>query len=529
MTEEIIKIRERAKIHEAWCLPPDTLVFTPWGLKEIGDLQYGDLVLADDGSFTKVKAVLQRPYHGRLIELRTGFVRRRILITPDHYVLAIPNLRVMQKDVWRKKLLNGELHLSFKWKKACELDTTDFLVIPCPKNVGNLPEQLDLRKFSKRKLVVIDDTYAFHKYDHFKREFKYKIELNEEFYELLGLYLAEGWIAEHKTSAHVYFALGKHETDLAEHISKLVESIFDEELHWCNHRTCIQLIISNSTIADFFKVFGRRSEDKGIPPPLLPLCDERAMSLVCGYIKGDGCVHSEVPYINMSTSSPMLAGQLYLILISQGILPSIDIIEPSTTFSPSLRRFLVGRHKHYNIVISGEYCDKFPFNIRKRKAHKGMRGIVYNGFALIPIYEITEREYDGIVYNLTTDSNTYTILGGVVHNCQIKHVLCAEEHGIETIQKLAREMNEALDRGDKDIATLKLNQIQELALLTDELRRIRQELVDMIFTFISEEKIRELKGGEVNVHKEKEEIRVKGSGEDCGEEIQLFEEYKAEE
>ena len=113
--------------------------------------------------------------------------------------------------------------------------------------------------------------------------------------------------------------------------------------------------------------------------------------------------------------------------------------------------------------------------------------------------------------------------------CQIKHVLCAEEHGIETIQKLAREMNEALDRGDKDIATLKLNQIQELALLTDELRRIRQELVDMIFTFISEEKIRELKGGEVNVHKEKEEIRVKGSGEDCGEEIQLFEEYKAEE
>lgn len=113
--------------------------------------------------------------------------------------------------------------------------------------------------------------------------------------------------------------------------------------------------------------------------------------------------------------------------------------------------------------------------------------------------------------------------------CCVKHLLNAEEHGVETIQKLAREMSDALDIGNKELASLKLEQIQELALLTDEVRRIRQRIVDLVFTFISEEKIRELKGGEVNVHKEKEEIRVKGSGEDCGEEIQLFEEYKAEE
>jgi len=72
--------------------------------------------------------------------------------------------------------------------------------------------------------------------------------------------------------------------------------------------------------------------------------------------------------------------------------------------------------------------------------------------------------------------------------CQAKHLLCAEEHGIETIQKLAREMNEALESGDKKLASMKLAQIQELALLTDEIRRIRQEIVDMVFTFISEEK-----------------------------------------
>jgi len=109
--------------------------------------------------------------------------------------------------------------------------------------------------------------------------------------------------------------------------------------------------------------------------------------------------------------------------------------------------------------------------------------------------------------------------------CSVKHLLNAEEHGVETIQKLSREMNEALARGDKDLAMVKLRQIQELALLTDEIRRIRQEIVDMVFTFISEEKA--LESGIGNVSEEKAEAGAEGSGEDCG--LQLFEEYTSEE
>jgi len=109
--------------------------------------------------------------------------------------------------------------------------------------------------------------------------------------------------------------------------------------------------------------------------------------------------------------------------------------------------------------------------------------------------------------------------------CIIKHLLNAEEHGTETIQKLSREMSEALESGDKKLASMKLIQIQELALLTDEIRRIRQEIVDMVFTFISEEKA--LESGRGNVSEEKAEAGAEGSGEDCG--LQLFEEYTSEE
>ena len=491
MRGKITAIRERAKIEELWCLPPETLVFTPQGLKKICDVKVGDLVLGKDGTFTRVKAVLQRPHRGELVELRIGFVRNGLLITPDHYVLVAPDLRTPQRDMWREKLLNGEMTLELEWKKASELDVTDFLVMPAPK-AGVPPKQLDLREFSKRKLKIIDDTYAVHKHDHFKREFKYRIDLNNEFYELLGLYLAEGWICEQRRSAGVYFAVGKHETDLAERITKLAGSVFDTEVHWQEHKTCLQLYIGNATIADFFKLFGKRSEEKMVIPELLPFNDPRAVSLVHGFIEGDGHVHEDIPAITLATVSPMLAGQLYLLLLSQGILPSIDIREPRISYSPSFKRFVIGRNKNYFIVISGEYCEKFHFNIRRKSTHKGMRGIVYNGLALIPIYEVSVRDYNGIVYNLTTEDNTYTVLGGVVHNCAIKHMLNAEEHLLETVQKLAREKTECENVGDKEGALEKLGQIAELSEIADTQRWLRQRTVDVIFSFIGESKLREL-------------------------------------
>lgn len=111
--------------------------------------------------------------------------------------------------------------------------------------------------------------------------------------------------------------------------------------------------------------------------------------------------------------------------------------------------------------------------------------------------------------------------------CCVKHLLNAEEHGVETIEKLAREMNEALEHGDKGTASIKLDQIQRLALIVDEIRRLRQETVDLVFTFISEMKAEEIGGKTHAVQKEEEEKELsgeEGSGGDPRKE-DLFKEY----
>jgi len=111
--------------------------------------------------------------------------------------------------------------------------------------------------------------------------------------------------------------------------------------------------------------------------------------------------------------------------------------------------------------------------------------------------------------------------------CFVKHLLNAEEHGVETIVKLAREMREALDAGKNDVAVTKLDQIQRLALLVDGVRRFRQEAVDLVFIFKSEMKLEELEG-EKHAVREKEEKQSSGeevSGEDPRVEEDLFKEY----
>ena len=131
--------------------------------------------------------------------------------------------------------------------------------------------------------------------------------------------------------------------------------------------------------------------------------------------------------------------------------------------------------------------------------------------------------------------------------CSIKHMLCAEEHLLETVQKLAREKYECEERGDKESALQKLEQIVVLSEIADRIRFLRQRTVDVAFAFISESKLREIllevlsdperlksivgeeKLGELirrlNEYVQKEASGEEGSGEDPREE-DLFKEFK---
>ena len=62
--------------------------------------------------------------------------------------------------------------------------------------------------------------------------------------------------------------------------------------------------------------------------------------------------------------------------------------------------------------------------------------------------------------------------------CAIKHLLCAEEHVLETIQKVQRIMTEDQGKSEECIKA-----IIELSQIADSIRAPRQRLVDYAFVF----------------------------------------------
>ena len=91
--------------------------------------------------------------------------------------------------------------------------------------------------------------------------------------------------------------------------------------------------------------------------------------------------------------------------------------------------------------------------------------------------------------------------------CAVKHLLCCEEHVIETVQKLQRIWH---DSNNNKI----LKMIIELNKIGDSVRLLRQRLVDLAFEFeeMAKENIEEkLEGNfEENLEGDLEEVIVDG-------------------
>ena len=119
---------------DLWCVPPDTLVITRDGLKPISEIKEGDYVLTHKGRFRRVTKVLKRWYKGKMIKIKVGYCSIPLLITPEHPILVVRNVRDRQDTSWRKvlrRLLKSKtITINYQWIPAEEITENDFVVFP---------------------------------------------------------------------------------------------------------------------------------------------------------------------------------------------------------------------------------------------------------------------------------------------------------------------------------------------------------------------------------------------------------------
>lgn len=364
------------------CVERGTPVFGP--LKKIEEIEGEDRVLGK-GLETKVLRTFEREYSGELIEIGSRGIK--VKLTPEHPVLAIPS----EKCKYPSKRMfcspkcsircNYEPRWGPRWTKADHLKTSDWLFIPkVMRREDDYDRVLEIKRIGKW----------------LRKEIPKAISLSDGFLELLGWYIAEG--SANSCYGNISFALGTGERQEADRIKELFRDTFGINLAERRRDTRLELYTRSRSISAFLlSLVGKGARNKHLPDFAKLLSKRQISILLDALVKGDGVWGD-----SLSTSSKILAYQVFEILLSLGKLPSLGTVRPQ---SLTIKGNRTEAHEKYQ--VSWHWTGKQGRNYREDE----------NGYWVR--CKISRANYSGKVYNLETEGHVYS-LPFLVHNCQKK-------------------------------------------------------------------------------------------------------------
>ncbi|MDI6720971.1 MAG: FAD-dependent oxidoreductase, partial [Candidatus Aenigmarchaeota archaeon] len=401
----------------ALCLPPDEEIVSNSNILKISDVTPMTRVLTVDGTYKPVCGFTRREYKGNLIQIKPRFFTEPVLLTPEHPVLTLRVKKGIGVDYW-KDFKFGEP----RWAEAQHLTENDCVVYPIPKEVKDIES---LRLSDILDIQLTDNGMVLpHKKTHTAKEIVDIIEVTPDFVRLAGYYLAEGSASRHA----LIFYFGSHENNYVEDVCCLMESIFGlkPEKKIVEGGSVCAVTVYSKIAADFFKaLFGKYSFEKNIPHWMTLLPYHKQKELVKGFWRGDGTMREKD--FTAVTSSRKLAYQLRDILLRLGIIPSIH--KRGMRSLNKKKHFIQGRdisfkHDKYHIVAGGQFIGKMsqileqPHPFLQKRARYKQHAWINSDTVILPIREIKEVNYEGIVLSLAVEeNNSFVAKNFVVHNC----------------------------------------------------------------------------------------------------------------
>lgn len=260
------------------------------------------------------------------------------------------------------------------------------------------------------------------------------IRINEEFCELLGIYLAEGG----SNGTGITFTIHKEEKALKQRIIKLMWNVFSLDNVSIYERKDTQAInityTSKQLIKFFSELFGVNNIkevtqwNKYVPKNLLHIAPELQLQMFKGWFLGDG--YARIPEFSthqtneakVTTVSKQLADDMIFVLNRNFINPTI-IIEPrSGNHSQAYNVMFYGEKAKflYSYKYEAENIDKkliIPFELRYNMDIP----VIYNNEYYLRTKIEKEENYQEPsqeVFCIKVNSQNFTLGDTIVHNCR---------------------------------------------------------------------------------------------------------------
>lgn len=376
------------------CVLPGTIIHTNPDVKPIETLQVGDKVLGSDGRYHRVTETMVHRHKGKMYRITSKCFGNSV-VTDDHPLLIAKREKI---DVHNKTL-------DLVWERADKVIKGDYLAYPIPQEVVYTDEAELPQKLAKDSRSI---------------ELPGKIKVDGDFLRLCGYYIAEGWIdrrsaKKNKIDSAACFAFHIHEKNFVEDIARIVKERFGLSVKTKakEKKSTIEVYINSARVARVFREwFGSGAQHKRIPHfmMLLPIDDQR--ELLKGLWRGDGWLHKNKARASYKTISAVLAEQIKLLLLRQGIVPTMLKEEPHGIHKNSWAIWVLGKRDFPKLqAILG-------MEAVKAVAGKSPSSLLNSRYAFIPVSNIEVFDYDGEVYNLEVeDEHSYVSENAILHNC----------------------------------------------------------------------------------------------------------------
>jgi GT2 family glycosyltransferase/intein/homing endonuclease len=426
------------------CLPNTQISMEDGSYKKICDVGVGDTVITHKGS-GKVITTMQREINEEVYSIKIKNLKDTLQITGEHPLLVAKRKKSMCGRTSGYCNRNREVCKYYKYTDKKDRSHRHVVTKPCQRIAQQFePEWMPANCVKKGDLlcivlnkqsskppkfyeVVNGNKFDYRcdiNYNHHAINIIDDFEIDEDFLEFCGWYMAEGYFSG---DSILTFSLHINEISEAELIKRNLHRIGLSYREDIREHESTRIIVTHSVIlGKFFSSFGRTSKDRCIPKWIKDLDPHYLKYFLRGLLQGDGCQIQNTCKLECASSN--LVYDMFEIFLKFNCISYLAnsqkkqpiIIRDKDTgvnkITHSDDKFFPAFLNGCSLTQNKELFEFMGYTVSSR----GRTDLLLNDdtYAYLPITKIHKIPYSGNVHNLeVAGDNSYIANNVIVHNC----------------------------------------------------------------------------------------------------------------